>query len=202
MYILAQLLPLRRLCTCWCSILFSGQRSFVILCCDTRMYVRLWGCPVVLDIELFVSAWYHKTRRVLLRARRLLLLLLLSAESKERRLAVCGITFKLASNGAETKYRFLANQHQKIPPHSKHPRLKQRFFRSRNPMYLVACCDKHKWRYLWHVQYASHRAPTHLPAGIDGGRTHASTSLMRASAGILCFSSKCDWHSRSLKKPC
>ena len=57
----------------------------------------------MLDIELSVSAWYYKTRRVLLRARRLLLLLLLTAESKERRLAVCGITFKPASNGAETK---------------------------------------------------------------------------------------------------
>ena len=57
---------------------------------------------MVLDIELSVSAWYHKTRRVLLRARRLLLLLLLTAESEERRLAVCGITFKPASNGAET----------------------------------------------------------------------------------------------------
>ena len=70
---------------------------------DTRMYLQFRGCPVVLDIELSVSAWYYKTRRVLLRAKRLLLLLLLTAESKERRLAVCGITFKLASNGAETK---------------------------------------------------------------------------------------------------
>ena len=99
-------LLLRRRCTYWCSILvlFSGQRSFVFLCCDTRMYLRFRGCPVVLDIELSVSAWYHKTRRVLLRTRRLLLLLLLlTAESKERRLAVCGITFKPASNGAETK---------------------------------------------------------------------------------------------------
>ena len=67
------------------------------------MYLRFRGCLVVLDIKLSVSAWYHKTRRVLLRARRLLLLLLLlTAESKERRLAVCGITFKPASNGAET----------------------------------------------------------------------------------------------------
>ena len=39
-----------------------------LLCCDTRMYRRLRGCPVVLDIELSVSAWYHKTRPVLLRA--------------------------------------------------------------------------------------------------------------------------------------
>ena len=57
------------------------------------MYLRFRGCPVVLDIALSVSAWYRKTRRVLLRARRLLLLLLLTAESKERRFAVCGITF-------------------------------------------------------------------------------------------------------------
>ena len=105
MYSLALLLLLRRLCTFWCSILFSGQRSLVFLCCDTRMYRRFRGCPVVLDIELSGNAWYHKTRRVLLRARSLLLLLLLTAESKERRLAVCGIT--LASNGAETNNDFV-----------------------------------------------------------------------------------------------
>ena len=72
-------------------------------CLIMNMYLRFRGCPVVLDIELSVSTWYHKTRRVMLHARRLLLLLLLAAESKERRLAVCGITFKLSSNGAETK---------------------------------------------------------------------------------------------------
>ena len=85
------------------GVLFSGQRSFVFPYCDTRLYRRFRACPVVFDIELSVSAWYQKTRRVLLRARRLLLLLLLTSESKERRLAVCGITFKPASNGAETK---------------------------------------------------------------------------------------------------
>ena len=74
------------------------------------MYLRFRRCPVVLDIELSVSAWYDKIRRVLLRARRLLLLLLLTEESKERRLAVGSITFKPASNGAETKERFRANQ--------------------------------------------------------------------------------------------
>ena len=60
--------------------LASAASSFstaVILVC---MYLRFRGCPVVLDIELSLSAWYHKTRRVLLRARRLLLLLL-TAES-------------------------------------------------------------------------------------------------------------------------
>ena len=92
------------------------------------MYRQFRGCPVVLDIELSVSAWYHKTRRVLLRARRLLLLLLLTAESKERRLAVCDITFKPASNGAEAKERFRANQeHQKIPSHPKTPPLEKAF---------------------------------------------------------------------------
>ena len=66
-------------------------------------YLRFWDCPVVLDVELSVNAWYQKIRRVLLRATRLLLLLS-TAESRERRLAMCGTMFKLASNGAETKY--------------------------------------------------------------------------------------------------
>ena len=73
------------------------------------MYRRFRGCPVVIYIELSVSAWYHKTRRVLLHALRLLQLLLLhlTSESKERRLAVCGTTFKPASNGAETNNDFV-----------------------------------------------------------------------------------------------
>ena len=60
--------------------LFSRQRSFFLYC---DMYLRFRGCPVVLDIELSVSPWYQKNRRVQLRARRLLLLLLLllAAES-------------------------------------------------------------------------------------------------------------------------
>ena len=121
-------------CCCCCAacvrfgalydVLFSGESSFVFLCCDTRMYRRFRGCPVVIDIELSVSAWYHKNRRVLLRARRLLLVLLLTAESKERRLAVCGITSKPASNGAETNVPF---RRQKNSPHAKHPRLKKAF---------------------------------------------------------------------------
>ena len=58
---------------------------------------------MVLDIGLSVSTRYYKTGRVLLRARRLMLLMLLAAESNERRLTVCGITFKLALYGVETK---------------------------------------------------------------------------------------------------
>ena len=30
--------------------------------------------------------------------------------------------------------------------------------------------------YLWHAQYAPHTAPTHVPAGIEGVRTHASNA--------------------------
>ena len=55
--------------------LLSRQRSF-FLCCD--MCLRFRGCPVVLDIELSVSAQYQETR-ALLRARRLLLLLVAAA---------------------------------------------------------------------------------------------------------------------------
>ena len=103
MYILALLLLLRRLCTFWFSIILkyyflastASSFSAVILVCASGFGVVRW-----LDIELSVSAWYHKTRRVLLHARHLLLLL--TAESKEQRRAVCGITFKPASNGAET----------------------------------------------------------------------------------------------------
>ena len=51
---------------------FSRERSFFLYC---RMCLRYWGCPVVLNIELSVSARYQKTR-VLQRA------------------AVCGMNFK------------------------------------------------------------------------------------------------------------
>ena len=39
----------------------------------------------------------------------------------------------------------------------------------------------------------SHRAATHLPAGIEGVRTHASISLLRVSAGVLCLASNDGW---------
>ena len=71
------------------------------------MHLRVRGCPVVLDIELSVSAWYQKARRALLRARCLVLL------QRERRCAVCGITLKISCNGAETKERFCANHNTK-----------------------------------------------------------------------------------------
>ena len=92
------------------------------------MYLRFRGCPVVLDIELSVSAWYQKTRRVLLRARRLLLLLLLSAESGSVR---CAAYFQNYMQGSGNKITILCqSEHPKIPPHAAQttPPLEKAFF--------------------------------------------------------------------------
>ena len=50
-----------------------------------------------------------------------------------------------------------------------------------------------KTRYVRYVKCPTHRADTNLPAGIEGVRTHASISLLRASAGVLCLTSNGDW---------
>ena len=50
-----------------------------------------------------------------------------------------------------------------------------------------------------HAHCATHITATHLPAGIDEFRTHASVSLMRTSPRVLCPASNDDWRSRSLK---
>ena len=62
-----------------------GAASFSTV--KPRIYLRFWGCPVVLGVERSMSAWYQKIRRVLRRARRLLLILILSAESRGVRCA-------------------------------------------------------------------------------------------------------------------
>ena len=131
---------------------------------------------------------------------RLLQLLLLTAESKERRLGVCGIKFKPAS-------KWSGNQNNDfVPirtpePHPKHPRLKKHFFSSRNPMHLVAAAINTNGD-TSDMPSMQPKAPTHLPAGIEGVRTHASTSLLRMSTGVFFVANKCDWRSRSLKKTC
>ena len=56
------LLMLCRFCIRF-GALFSRRRSFCFLYCE--MYLRFRGCPVVPDIDLYVSAWCHKTRRAL-----------------------------------------------------------------------------------------------------------------------------------------
>ena len=128
-----------------------------------------------------------------------------ASNSREQRAVACGVR-----HNVQTGIKWSGNkitiscqsEHQKYSPHPKHSLLKKHFFTSRNPMYLVACCDKHKWRYLWYAQYATHRTSTYLPAGIESVRTHASTSLLRMSTGVLFLARKCDWRSRSLRKTC
>ena len=89
----------------------------------------------VLDIKLYVSAWYQKTRLALLRARCLLLLLLLATDSRERRCAVCGIAFKISCNGAETKERFCANPNMKESRRIKNAATPKHFFIYGNSLY-------------------------------------------------------------------
>ena len=149
------MLLLRRLYSFWCS-LFSRQRSFCFLYCDiTSKYVSLVsglsGSPVVLDVELSVSAWYQKTRRTLLRARCLLLLLLLAADNRELESGGvrCAELSKFHAMERKQKNDFVPIRTRKNPTASKtHPH--------------------QKLSYLGHAQHATHRAPTHLPAGVEG----------------------------------
>ena len=46
-------------------------------------------------------------------------------------------------------------------------------------------CSITKRRYVRHAECATHKEATQLPAEIEGVRTHALTSLLRMSAGVL-----------------
>ena len=53
-------------------------------------------------------------------------------------------------------------------------------------MHLLAAMNT-KVENVGHGDSPTHRADTHFPAGIEGVRTHVSTSLfLRMSAGVLC----------------
>ena len=61
--------------------------------------------------------------------------------SRDQRAAACGVrrNFQTDIHMNGNKITILCqSEHQKIPPHPKHPRLKKHFFSSRNPMYLLA----------------------------------------------------------------
>ena len=120
--------------------------------------------------------------------------------SREQRAEVCGVRHKFQSyiQRSGNKITILCQpEHQKIPPHPKHPRWKKKSYR--NPMYPPAATINTYRYYVPHAYSAAHITSTHLPAAIDGVRTHASVSLMRTSAGVLCLASNGDWRSRSLK---
>ena len=97
------------------------------------MYLRFRGCPVVLGIELSVSAWYQKTRHALLRARYLLLMLLVAD-----RAAVCGVrqNFQKFMQWSGSKRTILCqSEHERIPPHPKHTHIKKQFFFNGNSLH-------------------------------------------------------------------
>ena len=57
------------------------------------------------------------------------MLLLLVAVSKERRCAVCGITFKITCNiERKQKNDFCQSEHERIPPHPTHTHIKKQTF--------------------------------------------------------------------------
>ena len=128
-----------------------------------------------------------------------------ASSSRDQRAAACGVLHDCQTDIhlSGNKITILCqSEHQKIPPHAKHPRLKKHFFSARNSTskYVPASYhDKHQRCYVPHAYSAAHITATHLPAGIDRVRTHASASLMRTCAGVLCLTSNGDWHSRSLK---
>ena len=80
--------------------IFSPQRSFFLYYLTCDMCLRFRGCPVVLDIELSVSARCQKTP-VLLHARRVFCCSVAAAS---------GIKFKITCNKSKAKKRFWANQ--------------------------------------------------------------------------------------------
>ena len=91
------------------------------------MYLRFRGCPVVLDIELSVSAWYQKTRRALLRVRSSAAA---ASCSRQRRGAVCGVRHNVQNimQWSGNKRMILCqSEHEKIPPHTKHTHIKNHF---------------------------------------------------------------------------
>ena len=67
--------------------------------------------------------------------------------SRERRAAACGVRHNVQTVIKRSGNKITIScqsEHQKISPHPKHPRLTKHCFSSRNPIKLVACCDKHK----------------------------------------------------------
>ena len=67
-------------------------------------------------------------------------------------------------------------------------------------MNLPAGRDEHDKRCVRHADYQSNRTHTHLPAGIEGVRIHASIYLLHMSVVVYSLASNVDCRYRSLKK--
>ena len=143
------------------------------------------------------------TCTVLLRARCLLLLLLLAADSKDRRCAVCGITFKITCNRERKQNNLFVPVRTRNNPAASntHPHQKAFFHLWKLPLWTCELDPHERW-HVGHRDCATRRTPTHLPAGIEGVRTHASISPLRTSAVVYCLASIGEWRSRSLEALC
>ena len=102
------------------DVLASAASAFSIVIPGICLWFR--SCPVVLDIELSVSAGYQKTGRALLRASCLVMLL------RERRCAVCGITLEIPCISGNKRTIWCQSENEGIPPRPSHTHIKKHFF--------------------------------------------------------------------------
>ena len=126
------------------------------------------------------------------------MLLLLAADINNPRFAVCGITFKITCDVERKQDNdFVPVKTLKNPAASKtHPHRKTFFYLWKLPIWTCQL-DAHERCYAGHRDCTTCRTPTHLPAGVEGVRTHASISLFRTSAVAFCLASIDEWRSRS-----
>ena len=98
------------------------------------MYFRFRGCPVMLDVELYVSAWYHKTRCALYRCE--VSSAAAASGSRQQRSVVCVVRHNFQNYmqyGAETKERFCANRNTKRSRVQHKPTSKSNFLIMESP---------------------------------------------------------------------
>ena len=122
--------------------------------------------------------------------------------SRQQRAAVCSVRHNFQNymkwNG-NTRTILCQSEYERTPPHPKQTHIEKHFCIYGNSLWTCEL-DPHEGWYIGHGDCATHRAPTHLPAGIEGVSTHASLSLLRMSTGVLCLAHNGDWRSRTLKK--
>ena len=139
------------------------------------------------------------TCTVLLRARCVMMLLLLVADSKDRRCAVCGITFKSTCNmGRKQKNDFVPIITRKNPAAcNTHPHQKAIFYLWKLPTWT---CELDPTRQaIRRISRLCNPQNTHAPPRRDRVvRTHASISVLRTSAVVNCLASIGEWRFRSL----
>ena len=141
------------------------------------------------------------TCTVLLRARCVMMLLLLVADSKDRRCAVCGITFKSTCNmGRKQKNDFVPIITRKNPAAcNTHPHQKAIFYLWKLPTWT---CELDPTRQaIRRISRLCNPQNTHAPPRRDQGCQN-TLSLLRTSAVVFCLASIGERRSRSLENCC